>query len=129
MATVHSLPTELIQHTLSLAYPPGEDESYHGLAQTSLVHSSWHGPSQSVLTSQITFDSTCQKSLPRFVETGPNNFRSEVVEFICRPTHDVRVVLAKARAGGINHLKLATNSKQIPSKLFRLASLSSELVY
>ena len=89
MATVHSLPTELIQHTLSLAYPPGEDESYHGLAQTSLVHSSWRGPSQPLLTSQITFDSTCQKSLPRLVETGPNNFRSEVVEFICRPTHDV----------------------------------------
>lgn len=127
MATVHSLPTELIQHTLSLAYPPGEDESYHGLARTALVHSSWLSPSQSVMTEVLQFDSGTKWSLKLFVEGGPSPFSSQRVALSSCEEVDAYCLLSKARSGVIKHLSFQVTPKCKLARIFNFASLNSKL--
>lgn len=62
MATIHSLPAELIRHTLSLAYPANKPGSGAGLCATALVHSTWLEPSVSVMTESIKFGGKRGKS-------------------------------------------------------------------
>ncbi len=127
MATIHSLPTELIRHTLALAYPPGEDGSAGGLCRTALVHSSWRQPSQSVMTEKVTFFKEDKTSIAAFIEKGPVGFRSLSVEFTGCAEHDIRAVLGKAQPGGITKLDLSVSTRHVTNGLFKFASLDREL--
>jgi hypothetical protein len=71
MATIHSLPTELVHHILSLAYPPNQPGSCKGLCATALVHSSWRKPSVSVMTDRVRFGPQFGQSTRLFIENGP----------------------------------------------------------
>ncbi len=126
MATVHSLPTELIRHTLSLAYPPGKKGSYGGLGQTSSVHKSWLGPSRSVMTEVLGFGSEHKQSLALFVEKGPTGFSSQIVELCSAPEQDIRAFLAKAKAGGIVHLTVSVTNKHVIKTLFNFSALDDK---
>lgn len=125
MATIHSLPTELIHHTISLAYPVGTPGYRQGLAKTSLVHHSWLGPSQSILTQEMYFDGSSRRAI-HFVETVPAGFQSQRVSFrYCADQH-VRAILGKAKAGGIRALTFATANQSVINNLFNFSSLNSK---
>lgn len=126
MATIHSLPQELVHAILSLAYPPGEAGSYKGLTRTSLVHPSWRSPSQTLMTQRITFSKQSKQSLAKFVEGGPTGFKTQVLSFAACPAPDIKVILGKAQAGGIRRLELVITTQRMIKGLFKLSSLNSE---
>ncbi len=123
MATIHSLPTELIRHTLGLAYPPGQEGSSHGLGLTCLVHSSWVGPSQSLMTQLLSFEGSSTESVLRFVEQGPALFSCESLSFSSCTESNVRAVLGKARPRGIKALKVEVSPKCPLNRVFNFASV------
>ncbi len=128
MATIHSLPAELIRHTLSLAYPPNELGSGAGLCATAVVHSTWLDPSLSVMTEKLHFSFRSASSLERFVESGPAGFASRSVRLSFDGTKHLAAVLGKAKSGGISHLDLAfSEAEALPSRLFQFASLRREV--
>jgi hypothetical protein len=59
MATIHSLPQELLRQVLFFAYVdvwcPGNGWARTGLMDASLVHSSWRQPAQELLTYSLAF--------------------------------------------------------------------------
>jgi hypothetical protein len=127
MVTIQSLPAELIRHTLSFVYPPGQANSYSGLAQTALVHKAWVGPSRSLLTEVLEFDGSSKESLALFVEGGPSLFSSQAVSFSSQcPEGEIRGLLGKAKAGGIRKLKIEVTKKCALVRVFNFASVQSE---
>lgn len=126
MSPIHSLPQELIRHTLALAYPPGQTGSGKGLCSTSLVHSSWRAPSGSLMTEQLRFDEEDEKSLELFVKSGPTEFSSRVVEFDGCQMDQVRALVGKAREGGIEAIEVHSPTGTYPKDLFTAPGLSGE---
>ncbi len=125
MATIHSLPTELIRHILSLAYPFGQwpDPSPSGLSRTGLVHSSWTGPSLSVLFDKIELG---PRTASRFAESGPVGWSCGELSFYECASGLVRAVLTKAKAGGIRNLKIRITKEKLNERVFEYASLKGE---
>jgi hypothetical protein len=126
MATIHSLPTELIRHTLRLTYPPGRKGSGRGLCSTALVHSSWTKPSQSVMIERIRLDGDDRASLDKFLERGPDEFRCRGIELWRCSDEIIQAVLAKARAGGIHSLRLVPLYKTLVPRMFASPSLNGQ---
>jgi hypothetical protein len=127
MATIYSLPTELIRHTLSLAYPPIKNGSASGLCSTALVHSSWKEPSVSVMTEVIFFGADDDEGIRLFCESGPSGFASVMVSFEGRESGEVMAVLGRAKAGGVKGVRVCRPVDSFPDKVFSLPSLSGEL--
>ncbi len=126
MTRIDSLPAELIRHALSLAYPAGERGSGQGLSQTSLVHSSWREPSQSIMTEKLEFSLGERNSAFSFVETGPLGYSSDMVVLSQCPAHLIPSVIAKAKAGAISALELVWPDEDVTPYLFRFSGLSGQ---
>lgn len=128
MTTIDSFPTELIRHIITLAYPAEEApyESEVGLGKTALVHSTWLGPSQSLLTERLHFSQGSQSrpTIKRFVEKGPNQFTCQSLYFFACSAKEIRGVIDKAQPGGIRTLRLWTC--ELEKDLLAHLALSSE---
>ncbi len=123
MATINSLPRELIRDTLGLAYPPGEEGSLAGLSLTALVQHSWVGPSQLLLTEVLKFTSDKPDSTKLFIEASPGGYACQSLSLLGCTEADVRAVLGKARPGGVRHLSFKLEIRLAPTSLFNFSSL------
>lgn len=127
MATIQSLPTELIRHTLSLAHPPGTPGSGRGLCSTALVQKSWTQPSASVMTERLIFDDRkWPSSIGAFINSGPVGFSSRSVELTGCSNLEILGVLSRAEPGGITGLTIRHPFEAAPDSLFTLESLTGE---
>lgn len=125
MATIQSLPTELIRHTLSLAYPPGLSGSKSGLCKTALVHSCWREPSVSVMTEHITLKyEGCQS----FTANGPSNLVCRTLDLKTSRAEDIRSVVGKVAPVSVKKFLVSVGNEGFPVGLFELAALSGEHV-
>jgi len=135
MATIHSLPAELISHILRLAYGPspfsliGDDHwaayarSKLGLRHAALVHSSWRAPAQELLTAELVFHKTEPTTLALFLSSVEAGFRTDRLELYSLTVPDVRRVIEHAREGGVGGLSLHA---RMPLDLFALPAMSGE---
>lgn len=126
MATIHSLPIELIRHTLSLAYPPGQQGSGAGLCSTAVVHSTWREPSVSIMTERMRFSPDGPASLERFITDGPIEWVAQRVEFDRCEMSQMMAALARAKPGAIRSFEAWTSTEPIPAELFAQAGLSGK---
>ena len=138
MATIHSLPTELIHHVLALAFPdhasdpsPTQARSRAALARAAGVHSSWCAPAQDLLTQSLHFDwrnLASREVCGRFADSGPTRGRSRcralrVAQFDGRV---VRRVLERVAGGAVRELTLEGIVGLAEGDVFGSESLSSE---
>ncbi len=124
MATIHSLPFELIRHTLSLAYPPGRAGSGRGLCSTALVHSSWKEPSVSVMTERVSFDGAPGVSARLLIEHGPGETTCQSLRLSRCSDEQTRAVLSRVRPNTVNRLAIVTTAGTLLPDLFGFACLS-----
>ena len=136
MATIHSLPAELITHILRLAYGPspfsftGPDHSSAythsklGLRLAALVHSSWYAPAQELLTAELVFSRFSKPTtLALFLSSVPAGFRTDRLELFGLREPAIRGVVGHARAGGVRGLRLWG---RVPADLFKLPGMAGE---
>ena len=125
MATIHSLPQELIRHTLALAYPRGSGWLRLG-PQPRRAGAPELDPAVGLTpVKQLSFSGVQKKdkrSLTAFVMKG----YCRVSSFASCPEQDIRVVPGKAQPGGITTLKFQVTTKQVTPNLFQFLILSSE---
>lgn len=119
MTSIHSLPLELLRHTLSFLLLE-EGEPQLDLAAAALVHSVWRSLAQALLTEEI--------DLGYFSPAKIDKFRSQMpVGWACRSFRldsslgGLPKLLGRARPGCLRNLQLADNF--LP-QLFELQSLS-----
>ncbi len=129
MATIHSLPAELVRHMLSLAYSPGDEGSGAGLCSTAVVHSSWRQPSVSLMTEKLTLSSTEESnSAELFIRSGPERVASRMVSLVGCSRNETRAILAKVEPNSVVTLILKSVEELPPAELFGFDSLSGQLV-
>jgi len=125
MATIHFFPTELIRHVLSLAYSPGEKGSGKGLCATGLVHSTWTGPSRSVMTEKLVFGPVHERPTRLFIERGPAKCVCQSVEFGHCSNGDLGAVLARVAANSVTDLRLTSMLSEPFKHLFEIECLDA----
>ncbi len=134
MATIHSLPPELIHHTLFLAYVdswnPGSGWAREGLSAASLVHSSWRRPAQELLTHALAFCGPGYEDeddqivwWDEFQELGPARVRCRELGLAFVPPDWLEELLARFEPGTIRTLDLAG---ELPDGPLGEAMLSGE---
>jgi hypothetical protein len=123
MATIHLLPFEVIRHFLALAHPAGAPGACSGLRATALVHSTWTGPSKSVLLEHIRLRGRSEGSVERFLRDGPVGFSCQSLTLDSCDNAQLRAVLARANPGGIRRLSISNACEPLPADLFAAPSL------